>query len=768
MADGFFLPSNRLSTEERPETKELPAAGAFLPSLKNAPPPAPGVLEDVSKTAEAAAPRAAAGTILGGPGSVETFVTKELPEMARSGYLYGKEKLDIISPAERERAAAQPIYPSETPEQKAGLRAPLSGLPTYKGVEQEIKKQAGKELPEFLGYEPKTAPGKLTEAGIVGAVQAAPGGLAGLGSRMLLGAGAGAGGELAGQLFEGHGGEESARLAGSLVGALGASAGSHALGKITNAIRSLASDNAARENIAKAFAQDLERGQTSFSPEQIRDAIDRGEPVSVFDMAGPEGKKLISQYADVSPANRQRAADYNRFLEDRRVDAGSRISGYLGNILGTNIDAATLTNAVEKAGSITRDNVYKLMRSDPSASIISLKDIGGDLIARPLFKEAMKEAEKTAANNPGWNIKVPSFTAAREDLVGLEKVQRPAKDIPGNISYWNQVKIELDAKINQAKRSGDTSALASAQSLKRELVDRLDNIVPLYKKARDVASETFQASSAPEAGYDFFGKTNQFKLKDIRDAFLQYSPAQKDLFAQGFASRIHDEALAGRITSLNNKFTKDRNFQDRVKLALGNDMYSAMKAKVASENLLSKAQEVKFLAEKITPTAAAIGTAGTVAATEAAMAGLSPGSIVRAAMAGAAAAGTKVVFNSVERTIAERALPLALSQNPADLRKFAKMIEEEPVTNKVIEKLNDAFSVAVPAYERAHEKSNDQNPRPGRAHGGAVGMNADALIRMAERSKKRIQNSTQEMLNEPDEHVVRALKIANGNVNNDQ
>ena len=766
MAEDFFLPSSKraLGAPEAPAEEEKPSA--FLPSTKRMP-ETPSIGEDIARTAEAAVPRAAAGTLLGGLGSVETFAAKELPELARAGMEYGKEKLDIISPAERERALQQPLYPAATPEQKAGLRAPISGLPTYKGVEKEIKEQAGKELPGFLGYEPKTVPGKVTEAGIVGSIQALPGGLPGIGTRALVGAGAGAGGELAGQLFEGHEGEESARLAGSLAGVLGAGAGSHALGKITNAIRSLVSDNKAREDIARAFAADLERGQTAFSPEQIRDAMARGEPVSVFDMAGPEGKKLISQYADVSPANRQRAADYNRFLEERRVDAGTRISDHLSGLVGTPIDAATLASATEKAGSLTRNSVYQIMKTDPEAQIISLKDIGGDLTSRPLFREAMKEAEKTAANNPSWDIKVPSYSAPKEEIVGLEKVQRPARDVPGNISYWDQVKRELDGKINQAKRTGDTTALASAQSLKKELVERLDNIIPSYKTARDVASETFGAASAPEAGYDFFSKTNQFKLKEVRDAVQKYSPEQRELFAQGFASRLRDEALAGRITSLNNRFMKDKVFQDRVRLALGDDMYGAMKGKVAAENLLTKAQEVKFLAERVTPAKAAIGTAATVAATEAAMAGVSPGSIVRAAMAGAAAAGIKTGLNALERAVAERALPLALSQKPEDLRAFARMIEEEPVTNKVLEKLNTAFSVAIPQYEKAQEESGKEN-RTGRATGGSVGMTAETLMRMAERAKKRIQSNTESILKEPDEHVVKALKIANGSINHGQ
>ena len=136
-------------------------------------------------------------------------------------------------------------------------------------------------------------------------------------------------------------------------------------------------------------------------------------------------------------------------------------------------------------------------------------------------------------------------------------------------------------------------------------------------------------------------------------------------------------------------------------------------------------------------------------------------------MAGAAAAGIKTGLNALERAVAERALPLALSQKPEDLRAFARMIEEEPVTNKVLEKLNTAFSVAIPQYEKAQEESGKEN-RTGRATGGSVGMTAETLMRMAERAKKRIQSNTESILKEPDEHVVKALKIANGSINHGQ
>ena len=154
-----------------------------------------------------------------------------------------------------------------------------------------------------------------------------------------------------------------------------------------------------------------------------------------------------------------------------------------------------------------------------------------------------------------------------------------------------------------------------------------------------------------------------------------------------------------------------------------------------------------------------MATAATVGAAEAAMAGLSPSGILRAAVAGAGAAGVKLVFDAVERKVAERALPLALSQDPNDLMILAKMVEKEPATSRVLEKLNSAMTVGAPQYEKAKE-------RTGRATGGKVGRKttAETLIAMANRARKKIQNDTKPILEEPDEIVVSALKVANKHI----
>jgi len=63
----------------------------------------------------------------------------------------------------------------------------------------------------------------------------------------------------------------------------------------------------------------------------------------------------------------------------------------------------------------------------------------------------------------------------------------------------------------------------------------------------------------------------------------------------------------------------------------------------------------------------------------------------------------------------------------------------------------------LPLTEQARE-------REGRATGGKVGMTANMLIQAVDRAKNKINNGTKEILKAPDEHVVKALEIANRHI----
>ena len=77
------------------------------------------------------------------------------------------------------------------------------------------------------------------------------------------------------------------------------------------------------------------------------------------------------------------------------------------------------------------------------------------------------------------------------------------------------------------------------------------------------------------------------------------------------------------------------------------------------------------------------------------------------------------------------------------------------------------FRSKIPSFARSGAYAlGEAKERTGRATGGKVGRKttAETLITMANRARKKIQNDTKPILEEPDEIVVSALKVANKHI----
>lgn len=82
--------------------------------------------------------------------------------------------------------------------------------------------------------------------------------------------------------------------------------------------------------------------------------------------------------------------------------------------------------------------------------------------------------------------------------------------------------------------------------------------------------------------------------------------------------------------------------------------------------------------------------------------------------------------------------------------------------------MSDLVAKASSYGVEAGARTGQFEERQGRATGGAVKITPTKLLAMAERAKKKIQTHTKSILEQPDEHVVHALKVANGSINDGQ
>jgi len=742
-------------------------------------PPSPtgrGMAADVGRSLVSGGAKGLAGTLIGAPGSIETFFAKDVPEALRSGAAYLGEKADVLSPQQAREMTERPFYSGMSPEQQKGQLSPITGIPTYKGVTEQFAPTMKAAGAGVLAYEPQTAAGKTASAAAEFGAQGVPGAVRTMAGRVMTGAGAGAGSEFAALSAQDPDSVGYNKLLGALGGAGAGAAASSIAGRLFNGVKALAfSTKTAQDDLVNMLAEDIRRGLSPMTMEQFADAQRRGVPVTALDLASPATRKKIGMAADKNPGAEDAATKYNEFLQERAAASGQRVSGSLADMFGAPIDAPGLQAATAQAGQKTRDAVYTLMKADPSAQAIPMAVIGADLVRRPIMQQAMKEAAITAQNNPSWGIVVPSRVPG-SPAVEAKFIQTPQglREVPGtaavpeqvthgNLAYWDQVKRELDSKLKTASSplNPNASDIATLKANKSDLVKKLDNSVKEYKNARDIASETFGAESAPMAGYEFFKNMNAFKRADLKNAFNRYTPEQKELFGVGFAHRIDEIAnQPGGLASLSKKFSSDRDFKQRAMTVLGKDRYDQIQGTILSENLMSKAKELQFIGQSTGIQGATLAGAAIGAAADAAMAGslmLSPNMATQIALGAAVGAGGKAFLNAMERKIAAKIVPMAT--DPAQAAELGRLASGSPAVSQVLDKIVNAMNNKIITGTSATVTSQQ---RPERASGGRTGgMTADMLIAAAERAKKTIGKDTEALLSTPDASVARALALAN-------
>jgi hypothetical protein len=723
------------------------------------------VLKDVGQSALTGLAKGASGVIGGGLGSIGSTVSDVL-NLGKGAGAYLGEKMDIISPEERTRMAAEPVISGQTPEQREGFIDPITGLATYKGVQKIFKPAMQAIGADFLTHEPKSPQGKIAETAAEFAVQGAPGALRTLPGRLVVGGTSGAGSELAAQSSQGD--EETYnRVVGALAGAGVGAVGSGVAGSIVRAAKALAMPEAVgAKGLAEAYAADLRRGAAAMTPEQVAAAQARGVDISFADMGGPEVKKLLGRAAESSAANQELAAARNEFVNERKRQSGARLSGDITGQFGGNLDAPALQQLQEQSGKLIRDQVYGVARAAPEAQAINQTSFSG-LLDRPTFQEAMKRAEKTAVDAPNFGIKPPQtitgtpgteqvFQQTPRGIVEVPAVPAiPDRIVPGNLSYWDQVQRELRSMSEIEARRGDNTAKATIDAMRDDLLKKLDK-VPGYKDARGTAFETFQAASAPEAGAKFFSNMNAFKRSEIKQAFDKMNPEQKELFAAGFASKLNEVAAGGNVSGLAKKFTTDNNFKERALAVLGPERYAKIQGSVMSEDILSKVKELAFIqkSSSLVPglSAGATGAVGLDALVNGIQL-MGPDMAIKAAIGAVVGAAGQTVLSATERRIASTILPLAVSTDPKDTARLGMLAMRSPAVGDILNKFSTAISNTITAA------SGSSAPREARATGGAVN-----LMALSKAAKKHVTRSTEDLLNESDDTVARALEVANKHI----
>lgn len=497
-------------------------------------------------------------------------------------------------------------------------------------------------------------------------------------------------------------------------------------------------------------------------------------------------EELSSALKEYDGAGKKYAAMMSNQPEVSKMSEGlsSRMRDFTSKLIGVPETSPEYLERINDLGRLERNKAYDIWRQNPKSDAISSPVID-DLANRPVFKEAEKAALKNAASVPEWNIRPPSYIKGQPskpsnvfDQYGnpVMSPEVPAQVVPGNLNYYDQVKRELDSIWEQAKRSGDTTRMAAADKAKKDLVGHLDEVVPEYATARDLASETFKASNAVEAGSMFLKANDEFKIHDLKKAINSYSPEQMTGFKLGFLGDLEREIATKSPITITKKFVDNDQFLKKLETVFGPEQAQAIRAKALSENIIQQADKIRSsgIASNVDVTpgqsfiSGAMRTGIPVSIMGAAYeyqtlasllqnVGISPGTALASLTAVGAAGLRSVAMNKAESSVAREMLNIIKKNDPKDYIALNSLIDKQP---KVYNKLISLFTAINGSTDQIDNQQEDD--RIQRASGGRVDHEsiANSLIKKAESFKKDIGKDTSQLLVNPDEVIVKALSVA--------
>ena len=275
----------------------------------------------------------------------------------------------------------------------------------------------------------------------------------------------------------------------------------------------------------------------------------------------------------------------------------------------------------------------------------------------------------------------------------------------------------------------------------------------------------FGADNAFDAGLNFMGTKDTLKLSQAKQAIGKMSRAEREIFAHGVASDITQKIKNQGVTKdISNMFNSPES-REKLTLALGPQRSRELEAFMRVENIMAdahKAMVANSTTAKQMSRMGALTGAGKDILGE--IGPIFAGSTIGGPIGAAAAFGAKRVLSHLSQALGKDAtMAMAeklISGRPEDIKEVVDLVSKSPDAMRKLRLSPLARQIVTEAGTELFERKE-------RAAGGQVGhkeMTTDTLLKMANNSRKKIQNDTEDILNKPDESVVSALKIANQHI----
>lgn len=263
-------------------------------------------------------------------------------------------------------------------------------------------------------------------------------------------------------------------------------------------------------------AVDIAAGKaTGMTVQQWAAAKAAGEPVTLADLGSARTQSLLRSAANTSPEAR---GMLEKALNDRFEQQTERVAGDVRKLVSGGANAGKTADQLVAEYDVARKPAYAAAFNHPKAQGMWDPDLQ-QMAQAPVVKNAIQMATINAKNEAAkLGLPPPQvpFRFAPDGQVSMVGNMTP------NLQFWDVVKKNLDGMGREG------------QQWSKVLREHLDQQVPLYGKARGVASQFFGERDALEAGRSLAGKKVDPQV--IEKVMRQMNPAERDLFREGYAS----------------------------------------------------------------------------------------------------------------------------------------------------------------------------------------------------------------------------------------
>lgn len=431
---------------------------------------------------------------------------------------------------------------------------------------------------------------------------------------------------------------------------------------------------AAEEAAARSLATG--RRMTAEGPSEFEYLLSKGEPVMIGDVGGEPTKALARSAANVSPEARETLTEATR---DRFLTQSGRVAKEVETLFPDSVDYTKTIEGLHEAARKANKPAYERAYAQGSSGIFN--ETLYELSQAPVVQSAMRNAERRAKNQPSYGTTkegeiIDPFTFKNGELRAKEGM----KATDANLAYWDIVKRNLDSRIESLTNKGQFSEARDIKGIRSQLIETLEDLVPSYKAARGTAAKFYNAEDAFEAGINLSRAKSSREISELFDGWKNFNPAEKELFARGYASNLLEKVRASKDnTSIINQSFMGTSPQDRAKnlMALGRERANALEARLRIEQMMDA---MRPAVSGGSTTARQIAEYGLASG-----AGAGIGSFQDATSPGAVAGILlKAGKGRIDSKVAEEVAKILTSRDPKLLQKLTEMASKDP---KVVQSL---------------------------------------------------------------------------------